>query len=80
MSVRELPKPESDVRKVLEHALSQADGFNGVFIVADTDKGPWIRSSTMSGLMKTYLIQFMQAWVIRWLMEGMVDVDPKSDE
>lgn len=55
------------VREVLEHALSQADGFDGVVVVAVTkDGGQWLRGSSMNQHTKSFLLAFHQAVVQSW--------------
>lgn len=75
MPLIEIPKPSNDVREKLVKALEQVEEINSIFIIADTDRGPWISGSSMTGLEKCYLASFFQAWINRWHQEGMHDVD-----
>ena len=63
----ELPPPDSDVRATLEDCLAQADGLDGVIVIALTkDTAPILRTSSMNAMKKAFLVQFLNAFMVKW--------------
>jgi hypothetical protein len=66
-NLRELKAPETDVKETLEKALAQAEGFEGVVVIALTKDGKqWLRGSSMTAMQKAFLLQFHQAVMTKW--------------
>lgn len=58
---------KTDVRETLEDALKWCDGLEVVMLVAISKDGSQIlRTSTMSGQQKAFLVAFMNAWLSNW--------------
>lgn len=66
-NLRELPPPETDVRKTLEDMLAQADGLELVMVLAlDKEGKQLLRTSIGSMHAKSFLIGFLNAWWVLW--------------
>lgn len=69
-NVRELIV-ETDCKEVISEALEHAEEFDGVIIIGLKKDGTQsLRSSTMSGMQKAFLVSFMNAWMNHWFELG----------
>lgn len=64
--IREL-KVKTDVKEVVEDCLKWCEGCEAIMIVALDKNGTQIlRTSTMSGMQKSFLVSFLNAWMAKW--------------
>ena len=70
-----LPSSKSDAKEVLEDALKWADGCSAIMIIAlnKEDGSQIMRTSTMSGHEKAFMVAFAQAWLTSWFKIGDVE-------
>ena len=58
---------KTDVKEVLEDALKWSEGMKCIMIIGiDRDGGQVLRTSTISGYEKAFMICFLNAWMADW--------------
>lgn len=66
MNIIEIKK-ESDVNTAIQEFMDRSDNFEGVMLMAiNKDSSQFITTSTMSGMQKAFLVQFVNAWMNSW--------------
>lgn len=72
-NIREIPKTDGEVGEVLDQVKAMAKDIDCLMIVAIDSKGAQhLWTSNTSGYKKAFMLQFLQAWMVKWFNIGSV--------